>query len=155
MKLTLQIDIPEIKEVECPTEYETPIRVVEHEREVRQIKCLLEYLQRLDDIEWIINSDHQHVRAPYCRELVRSRLDFIPENSIHTVGETLSYFLMGFREGVGYDFKEARFEYNVLSTGNKFKFDKYLHTFNTKEEAVSWYINMAVSNKDYVVKEMF
>ena len=94
MKISLEIDVPEYSWVDTPTLYRTPIGEFSDLLEVNQIKNLIEYLQRLDEIEWNINSDHQHVRHPFCRELVRDRLRFIPENLIWHVGEKLSYFLM-------------------------------------------------------------
>lgn len=100
MKLKLEIDVPDFNWVDAPTAYWTPIVEVKEKLHVELIKDLIEYLQRLPDRHWIIEADHQHVRHPFCRELVRDRLRFIPENQIWWVGEKLSHFLMGFRDAL-------------------------------------------------------
>lgn len=92
MKISLEIDVPEFDWIDTPTLYRTPIGEFNDIQEVKEIGRLIEYLQRLDEIEWIINSNHQHVRHPFCRELIRDRLRFIPENQIYWFGEQLSYF---------------------------------------------------------------
>lgn len=136
MKIKLEIDVPEFEWVEVPTLYRTPIGEFSDIGEVKQIQHLIEYLQRLGDIEWIINSDHQHVRHPFCRELVRDRLRFIPENQIYYYGEKLSHFLMGFREMSGYEFSEYKFKHQVLSNGKKIQFKTFSMMFDTEEQAL-------------------
>lgn len=153
MKIVIEIDIPEIKEVEYPTEYQTPLGEVEHEQDARVICSVLEYLQRLEDIQWLINSNLHHVLYPFCREVVRSRLGFVKEENIYQMGDKLGRFLLGFREGIGYHFEEQEFEYKVNSTGKKMKFDEYLKVFDTEQEAIDWYIAVSVSNGKYCVME--
>ena len=136
MKIKLEIDVPEFEWVDVPTLYSTPIGDFGDIAEVKQIQHLIEYLQRLKDIEWIINADHQHVRHPFCRELIRDWLRFIPENQIHYYGEKLSYFLMDFREMSGCDFSEYKFSYGVLSNGKKIQFKTFSMMFNTEDEAL-------------------
>ena len=136
MKIKLEIDVPEFEWVDTPTLYRTPIGKFSDIVEVKQIQRLIEYLQRLKDIEWIINADHQHVRHPFCRELIRDRLRFIPENSIWHYAEKLSHFLMSFRKMSGYDFSEYEFGYQVLSNGKKIQFKTFSMMFNTEEEAL-------------------
>lgn len=136
MKIGLEIDIPEFEWVEVPTLYRTPIGEFSDIGEVKQIQHLIEYLQGIDEIEWIINANHQHVRHPFCRELVRDRLRFIPENQIYYYGERLSHFLMGFREMSGYEFGEYEFEAQVLSNGKKIQFKTFSMMFDTEEQAL-------------------
>ena len=154
MKVVIEVNIPEIKEVEYPTEYKTPLGSVEHEQDAIVTCSVLEYLQRLEDIQWLINSNIHHVLYPFCREVVRSRLTFVKEENIYQMGDVLGRFLLRFREGIGYNFEDEKFEYKVNCTGKKFKFDKYLKAFDTEQEAIDWYIDVAVSNKDHIVKEM-
>lgn len=136
MKLKLEIDVPDFNWVDAPTAYWTPIIEVKEKLHVELIKDLIEYLQRLPDRHWIIEADHQHVRHPFCRELVRDRLRFIPENQIWWVGEKLSHFLMGFREGTGQDFDNYTFKHRVLSNGKKIQFKTFSMMFDTEEEAL-------------------
>lgn len=136
MKIRLEIDVPEFEWVEAPTLYRTPLGEFSDIQHVKQIQYLIEYLQRIDEIKWIINSNHQHVRHPFCRELVRDRLRFIPENQIYHFGEKLSHFLMGFRDGVGYEFGKYKFKYHVLSNGKKIQFKTFSMMFDTEEEAL-------------------
>ena len=136
MKIKLEIDVPEFDWVDVPTLYSTPIGDFGDIHEVKQIQNLIEYLQRLKDIKWIINSDHQHVRSPLCRELIRDRLRFIPENLIHYYGESLSHFLMGFGKMTGYDFSEYKFKHRVLSNGKKIQFKTFSMMFDTEDAAL-------------------
>ena len=136
MKIKLEIDVPEFEWVDTPTLYATPLGDFSDLLEVNQIKNLIEYLQRLDDIEWIINSDHQRVRHPFCRELIRDRLRIIPENLIWHVGEKLSYFLMDFTKMSGLKFSEYKFKHEVLSNGKKIQFKTFSMMFNTEDEAL-------------------
>lgn len=147
MKIKLEIDVPEFEWVDTPTLYRTPIGEFGDIHEVRQIQHLIEYLQRLGDIEWIINSDHQHVRHPYCRELIRDRLRFIPENLIWHIGEQLSYFLMDFRKMSGLKFSEYKFKHQVLSNGKKIQFKTFSMMFNTEAEALR-HIAKIYTNRD-------
>lgn len=136
MKIKLEIDVPEFNWIDTPTLYSTPIGDFSDLLEVNQVKNLIEYLQRLDEIEWIINSNHQHVRYPFCRELIRDRLRFIPDNLIWHFGEKLSYFLMDFTKMSGHKFSEYKFKYEVLSNGKKIQFKKFSMMFNTQDEAL-------------------
>lgn len=136
MKIRLEIDVPEFEWVEAPTLYRTPLGEFSDIQHVKQIQYLIEYLQRIDEIEWIINSNHQHVRHPFCRELVRDRLRFIPESQIYYYGEKLSHFLMGFREMSGREFSEYKFDHQVLSSGKKIQFKTFSMMFDTEEEAL-------------------
>lgn len=145
---TIKIEIPEIKKVEVPTSYWTPIGSVKRIEHVNAIKQLIEYLQRIDDIEFIINADHQHVRHPYCRELVRDRLRFIDNSHIWHYGEALSHFLMGFRRLSGLNFKDYEFESRVESNGVAYRFEKFTRLFDTEDEAIQYYIQLAISNRD-------
>lgn len=136
MKIQLEIDVPEYSWVDTPTLYRTPLGEHKNIEHVIAIQDLIEYLQRLDDIEWIINSDHQHVRHPFCRELIRDRLRFIPENLIWHAGESLSYFLMDFRKMSGYKFSEYKFKHEVLSNGKKIQFKKFSMMFDDEDSAL-------------------
>lgn len=136
MKIKLEIDVPEFEWVDVPTLYRTPIGEFSDIQHVNQVQHLIEYLQRIDEIEWIINANHQHVRHPFCRELVRDRLRFIPENLIWYVGEELSHFLMDFREMSGRKFSEYKFEHQVLSNGKKIQFKTFSMMFDTEEQAL-------------------
>lgn len=134
--IKLEIPVPEFNWIDTPTLYRTPIGEFGDTMEVKQIQHLIEYLQRLKDIEWIINADHQHIRHPFCRELIRDRLRFIPENQIYYYGEKLSHFLMKFRKMSGENFSEYEFSYGVLSNGKKIQFKTFSMMFNTEEEAL-------------------
>lgn len=147
MKIKLEIDVPEFEWVETPTLYRTPIGEFGDIDEVKQIQRLFEYLQRLEDIDWIINSNHQHVRHPFCRELIRDRLRFIPENLIWHIGEQLSYFLMDFRKMSGLKFSEYKFKHQVLSNGKKIQFKTFSMMFNTEAEALR-HIAKIYTNRD-------
>lgn len=149
MKISLEIDVPEYSWVDTPTLYRTPIGEFSDLLEVNQIKNLIEYLQRLDEIEWIINSDHQHVRHPFCRELIRDRLRFIPENLIWHIGEKLSYFLMDFTKMSGQKFKDYKFSHDVLSNGKKIQFKTFSMMFDTEEEALRHIAKIYTSKKDF------
>ncbi|WP_223861138.1 hypothetical protein [Acinetobacter seifertii] len=61
----------------------------------------------------LLTLNHQHVRHPFCRELIRDRLRFIPENQIDWFGEQLSYFLQDFEKRTGRKFEE--YEYKISS----------------------------------------
>lgn len=135
MKLKLEIDVPEFNWVEVPTQFRTPLGEVCSMDQVNDIKHLIEYLQRLNEIEWIINSDHQHVRHPYCREIVRDRLRFVPENQVWHVGEDLSFFLQGFEKRTGLKFDEYKFDFEVLSNGKKVQFKTFSMLFNNEDQA--------------------
>lgn len=149
MKISLEIDVPEFDWIDTPTLYRTPIGEFSDLLEVNQIKNLIEYLQRLDEIEWIINSDHQHVRHPFCRELVRDQLRFIPEHLIWHVGEKLSFFLMGFRKMSGENFADYKFKHHVLSNGKKIQFKTFSMMFDTEEEALRHIAKIYTSKKDF------
>lgn len=149
MKIKLEIDVPEYDWVDTPTLYKTPIGEFSDIHEVKQIQNLIEYLQRLDDIEWIINSDHQRVRHPLCRELVRDRLRFVPENLIWHVGEKLSHFLMGFRKGVGYVFSEYEFKSQTLSNGKKIQFKTFSMMFDNEDDALRHIAKIYTSKSDF------
>lgn len=136
MKIKLEINVPEFEWVDVPTLYRTPIGEFSDLLEVNHIRNLIEYLQRLDEIEWIINSNHQHVRHPFCRELVRDRLRFIPENLIWHFGEQLSHFLMRFGKMSGLSFSEYEFNHQILSNGKKIQFKTFSMMFNTEDEAL-------------------
>ena len=136
MRIKLEIDVPEFEWVEVPTLYRTPIGEFNDIQHVNLIKNLIEYLQRIDEIEWIINANHQHVRHPFCRELVRDRLRFIPENQIYYYGEELSHFLMSFREMSGREFSEYKFDHQVLSNGKKIQCKTFSMMFDTEEQAL-------------------
>ncbi len=53
MKISLEIDVPEFDWIDTPTLYRTPIGEFNDIQEVKEIGYLIEYLQRLDEIEWI------------------------------------------------------------------------------------------------------
>lgn len=148
-KIKIEIDVPECEWVDTPTLYRTPIGEFGDMQEVREIGRLIEYLQRLDDIEFIINSNHQHVRHPFCRELVRDRLRFIPENLIWHVGELLSYFLMEFGKMSGLKFSKYKFEPQVLSNGKKIQFKTFSMMFDTEEQALRHIAKIHTSKKDF------
>ncbi|HCQ61615.1 MAG TPA: hypothetical protein DIU50_08450 [Acinetobacter nosocomialis] len=149
MKISLEIDVPEFDWIDTPTLYRTPIGEFSDIQEVKEIGRLIEYLQRLDEIEWIINSNHQHVRHPFCRELVRDQLRFIPEHLIWHVGEKLSFFLMGFRKMSGENFADYKFKHHVLSNGKKIQFKTFSMMFDTEEEALRHIAKIYTSKKDF------
>lgn len=154
MKIQLEIEIPDFEWVDTPTLYRTPIGEFSDIFQVNQIKDLIEYLQRLDETKWIINSNHQHVRHPFCRELVRNRLEFIPENMIWHVAESLSHFLMRFREGTGYDFLNYKFDYKVLSNGKKIKFKDFGMMFDTEEQALRHIAKIYTSKENFYFEKI-
>lgn len=147
MKLKLEIDVPEYDWIDTPTLYRTPLGEFGDILEVEQVQYLIEYLQRLDDIEDIINSNHQHIRFPWCREVVRDRLRFIPDNQIWYVGEKLAHFLMDFQEyRTGYSFKDYEFDYTVLSDGKKIQFKTFTMMFDSEDEAYRHILKIATSD---------
>lgn len=149
MKIKLEIDVPPFKWVDVPTLYRTPIGDFTDIRQVNIIKDLIEYLQRLPEIEWIINSNHQHVRHVFCRELVRNRLNFVKETDVWNIGEALSHFLMRFREMSGYNFLEYKFKYSVLSNGKKIQFESFSMMFDTEIEALRHMAKIHTSGNDF------
>lgn len=149
MKISLEIDVPEFDWIDTPTLYRTPIGEFSDIQEVKEIGRLIEYLQRLDEIEWIINSNHQHVRHPFCRELIRDRLRFIPENQIYWFGEKLSYFLQDFEKRTGSKFEEYEYTYQVLSNGKKIQFKTFSMMFDTEEEALRHIAKIYTSRSDF------
>ncbi len=149
MKISLEIDVPEFDWIDTPTLYRTPIGEFSDIQEVKEIGRLIEYLQRLDEIKWIINSNHQHVRHPFCRELIRDRLRFIPENQIYWFGEKLSYFLQDFEKRTGRKFEEYEYTYQVLSNGKKIQFKTFSMMFDTEEEALRHIAKIYTSRSDF------
>ncbi|MDC4306298.1 hypothetical protein NQ624_08580 [Acinetobacter baumannii] len=149
MKISLEIDVPEFDWIDTPTLYRTPIGEFSDIQKVKEIGRLIEYLQRLDEIEWIINSNHQHVRHPFCRELIRDRLRFIPENQIYWFGEKLSYFLQDFEKRTGRKFEEYEYTYQVLSNGKKIQFKTFSMMFDTEEEALRHIAKIYTSRSDF------
>lgn len=154
MKIKLEIDVPEFEWVDTPTLYRTPIGEFGDIDEVKQIQRLFEYLQRLEDIDWIINSNHQHVRHPFCRELIRDRLEFIPEISIWYFGEKLSYFLQQYEDRTGYKFSDYKFGYQVLSNGKKIQFKTFSMMFNTEDEALRHIAKIYTSRDGFDFKKV-
>lgn len=152
MKILLEIDVPKFDWVDAPTLYRTPIGEFSDLYEVNQIKDLIEYLQRLDEIEWIINSNHQRVRHPFCREMVRDKLRFVPESLIWHVGEKLSHFLMGFNEMSGLDFTEYKYKHHVLSNGKKVQFSSFSMMFDTEDEALRHIAKIYMSKPEFNFK---
>ncbi|WP_151765832.1 hypothetical protein [Acinetobacter colistiniresistens] len=150
MKLKLEIDVPEYDWVDVPTQFRTPLGEVHSLDQVNDIKQLIEYLQRLDDIEWIINSDHQHVRHPFCRELIRDRLRFVPESQIWHVGEDLSYFLQGFERRTGDIFAEYKYSYQVLSNGKKIQFKTFAKQFDDEDEALQYIAKIYTNTPGFI-----
>ena len=148
-KIKLEIEVPEYDWVDTPTNYRTPIGDFDDIFKVNQINALISYLQRLEDIEFIINSNHQHVKHPFCRELVRDRLQFIPENAIHYYGEQLSYFLQKFEKRTGYKFCEYEFNYQVLSNGKKIQFKTFSMMFDNEDQALRHIAAIHISKKDF------
>lgn len=156
VKIEFELDIPPVLWKSVPTLYSTPIGDFTEAREVALIQDLIEYLKRIDEIEMLINSNHQHVRFPFCRELVRDRLRFVPDNLIYYVGEQLSHFLRKFDTMTGYNFQEYEFKSKELSNGSKCYFDGWATamTFNTEQEAIRYYIKTQVSNNNFDVLEV-
>lgn len=149
MQIILTIDVPEYHWVDTPTLYSTMLGDFGDEMHVRAIQSLIEYLQRLKDIDWIINANHQHVRHPFCRELVRDRLKFIPELHIWHIGEQLSYFLQQFNEGSGLDFAEYKFQAKVLSNGRKIQFKTFNMLFDNEADALRHIAKIHTSKSDF------
>lgn len=141
-KLRFEIDVPDYNWVDAPVEYLTPIGTFTDEIHVDLIRDLIEYLQRLSEIKWIIESNHQHVRHPFCCELVRRRLVFVSDMQIAAVAEQLSHFLAGFKSSAGYKFSEYEFQFRVLSTGKKLQFSTFTMLFNDEDEAFSYLCRM-------------
>lgn len=152
MKFKLEFDLPELEKVSVPIRYMTPIGEVSDLEHVNAIRDLIEYLKRLSDINWIINSDHQHVRNPFCREIIRNRLRFLEQHRIWGVGENLSHFLMSFRKFSGRSFDDYNFETNVVSNGEKFRFEGTSAVFDTEEEAIRFAVALHISQKDTPLK---
>ena len=155
-KFKIELEVLPVLWKSVPTLYSTPIGDFTEAREVALIQDLIEYLKRIDGIKMLINSNHQHVRFPFCRELVRDRLRFVPDNLIYYVGEKLSHFLAQFRDMSGQDFQEYEFKSKELSNGNKCYFDGWATamTFNTEQEAIGYYIRTQVSNNNFEYTEI-
>lgn len=149
MKIKIEIDAPNYKWVDTPTLYRTPLGEFSDINEVNMISGLIDYLKRLDDIKWIINSNDQHVRHPFCREIIRERLRFIPEDMIWHVGAKLSSFLAGFQRNIGYDFLKYKFEYQVLSNGKKIQFETFSMMFDNEDQALRHILKIHTSKKDF------
>lgn len=141
-KLRFEIDVPDYKWVDVPVEYLTPIGTFTDEVHVDLIRDLIEYLQRLSEIKWIIESNHQHVRQPFCCELVRRYLVFIPDTQIAAVADELSHFLASFKSGTGYKFSEYEFQCRALSTGKKLQFSTFTMLFCDEDEAFRYLCQM-------------
>lgn len=154
-KVVIEMPYPDVKQVSVPTAYATPIMDVEHENEARIVVDLIQYLQRLPDIEYIINADHQHVRHPLCREWVRDRLLFVPNHLIWHIGESLAHLLMEYRKGAGLVFTDYTPTYTEKSNGTKWQLGKYTYTYNTEQGAVEHAIKIYLASEDfkYTVKE--
>ena len=147
-RLVVNVPVRDFEWVDVPTLYGTPIGDFSDLTHVKQIGYLIEYLQKLPEIEWIINSNHQHVRHPYCRELVRQRLDFLDENLIWFYGEALSHFLMRFGEMTGLCFSDYKYEYRVISNGKKVRIKGIQKLFDTEDEMYRHQIRIHLS-KDF------
>lgn len=89
------------------------------------------------------------MRHPFCRELIRDRLRFVPENLIWHVGEKLSHFLMGFGEMSGRDFGDYKFEHRVLSNGKKIQFKTFSMMFDAEEQALRHIAKIYTSRNDF------
>ena len=159
-KVSLDIDLPTIEWVDVPTNYITPLGEVDTQIKVNIIKDLIEYLQRIDGIQMIINSNHQHIRFPFCKSVVKDRIFFLNTDSeIHYRGEELSHFLQRFDEMSGLHFKDYTFKYQVASNGTKCHFVNWATAmyFNTEHEAICYFIAAHVRNETsklkYEVKE--
>lgn len=148
-KIILEIPIPEYNWIDTPTLYGTPIGEFGSIDQVESIKALIEYIQRLPDRHMIIEADHQHVRHPWCRELIRDRLKFIAEQNIWHYGERLSYFLMDFQERTGLIFDEYKFKYTTLSNGKKIQFKTFSRLFDTEQEALRHVAKIYTSKSDF------
>lgn len=137
MKIKLEIDVPEFEWVDTPTAYWTPIGEVGEKFHVQLIKDLIEYIQRLPERQWIIESNHQHVRMPLCKSWVEDRLSvFVDKQNSYWWAEKLSHFLMGFQERTGIEFDNYTFKHKVLSNGKKIQFKTFSMMFNTEDEAL-------------------
>lgn len=148
MKLKLEIDIPEYEWVDVPTLYKTPIGNVSDSYQLGKVRDLIEYIQRLNDRQAIIELDCT-VRQALCMEWIRTRLDFIPDVVIFSYAEKLSNFLRMFQEHIGYDFDAYVFEYTVLSNGKKIQFKTFSMTFDTEEEAFRHIVKIHTSKSDF------
>jgi len=149
-KIVLEIPIPEYKWVEMGAEYWTPLGTVYDIDHVGQIQDAIEYLQRLgSDAEWLINANHQHIREPFCREIVRSRLRFVDACLVGYYAEKLSHFLHGFRKMSGLKFADYKFEYQVEKFGKHIQFNTFTITFPTEVLAAQHIAKLYVSGKDF------
>ena len=149
MKIKLEIEVPEFEWVDTPTLYNTPIGEFLDIGHVRQIEALIGYLKRLKEIAWIIEANHQHVRAPFCRELIRNRLHFVPESRVWHLGEALSFFLGGFQARTGLDICDYQFKYDVLSNGKKIQFKDFSMMFDTEHQALQHIARIYTSGSDF------
>lgn len=149
-KIVLGIPIPEYKWVEVGSEYWTPLGTVYSMDAVLQIQGAIEYLQRLgSDAEWLINASHQHIREPFCREIVRSRMKFVDHIMVNYYAEKLSHFLHDFRKMSGRKFSKYKFEYTVEQTGQHIQFSTFSKTFPTEALAAQHIAHLYVSGKDF------
>lgn len=151
MKIKLEIDIPEYDWVDVPVMYGTHLGGYDCYDKVKQIQQLIEYLQRLDDIQNIINSNTQHVRNVFCRAVIAEKLKFIEPNQVYYVGEQLSNLLGDFVSSTGLNFHEFDFEdsVQVLSNGKKIKFKHFDMLFNTEHEAFKHIVKIYTSKSDF------
>lgn len=150
MKISLEIDVPEYNWVNVPTAYWTPVGEVSEKLHVELIKDLIEYIQRLPDRKWVIESNHQHVRLPLCKSWVEDRLSlFVDKQNSHWWAERLSHFLARFQERVGCKFDEYKFKSKVLSSGQRIQFKTFSMMFDTEEEALRHIAKIYTSKKDF------
>lgn len=155
MKLTVEFDIPLIEEVDAPTLYQTPLGVVGHRDYVDQIGRMIERLQNMpeSEMQWIIESNHDRIRLPFCKQLVLENLSFACSMTAPCLSERLSHFLQRFQARTGYEFSEYKYEPEVLSNGKRFRLVPFEELFDTRDDAIKHAIEIRLAQDEYIVKE--
>lgn len=153
-KVKIELEVPPIKKVKVQTEFHTPVGNVDSIYMADRVGVLILYLQRLRDMKNIIEADHQHIRAPLCRELVRERLGIQDNQTVYMWGENLSHFLHNFSESVGYKFSEYEYKYSVVSDGIRWKIEGFRHLFKTEHDAVQWLARSYVDSQKFSYEEV-
>ncbi len=155
MKLTIEFDIPLIEEVDAPTLYQTPLGEVSDKNHADQIGWMIERLQNMpkSEMQWIIESNHDRIRLPFCKQMIRENIRFVGSSLVNWTGEKLSHFLQQFQARTGYKFSEYKYEPTVLSNSKKFQIVPFTKLFDTREDAIKHAIEIRLAQGEYVVKE--
>lgn len=154
MKINIEVEIPNFSWVDVPVHYHTPIGQVEDESMAENVNDIVRYLQQLPDIDFIVNSDHQHVRTVFCKQLLRERLRGFKENLAHFYAENLSYFLQSFENRTGLSFKEYVPSLEPSSSGKKIKFETFSQEFKDEDSAIRHAVGIYVRGRDFKYQEV-